>query len=73
MRWLLDPRVWMVFHAVLALQWVALFPLGMTVWRDSLPFLQYVSLMTAAATSLAGFGAALAAWIARNNGTGDGQ
>lgn len=56
-----NPRAWMWFHGIQALKWVLLFLPGMWLWRNSVPFLMYVSLDTALAGSLAGFGSALAA------------
>lgn len=56
-----SPRFWMWFHGLTALKWLILTPPGMTIWKTSVMFLIYVSLITALATSLAGFGAALAA------------
>lgn len=56
-----NPRFWMVFHGVQVAKWLLLFLPGMLLWRDSLGFLMYVSLDTALAGSLAGFGSALAA------------
>lgn len=58
---LISPRFWLWFHAVQAIKWVLLFPPGLLLWRDSVPFLMYVSLDTALTGSLAGFGAALGA------------
>lgn len=57
----LDPKAWMLFHCLGILRWLALFVPGMIWWRDSVPFLMYVSLDTALTGSIAGFGAALAA------------
>lgn len=56
-----NPRAWMWFHGVNIAKWLVLFPIGMWIWRSSVPFLMYVSLDTALTGSLAGFGAALAA------------
>lgn len=56
-----DPRAWMWFHAAQVLKWLALFVPGIWLWRESVPFLMYVSLDTALAGALAGFGAALSA------------
>lgn len=56
-----NPRAWMAFHLVNVVKWLVLFPIGMWIWRSSVPFLMYVSLDTALTGSLAGFGAALAA------------
>lgn len=56
-----NPRAWMVFHATQAAKWLVLFVPGMWLWRESVPFLMYVSLDTALAGALAGFGSALAA------------
>lgn len=58
---LTSPRAWMVFHTVNAVKWLALFPVGMTLWKNSVPFLMYVSLDTALIGSLAAFGSSLAA------------
>jgi hypothetical protein len=55
------PRFWLWFHAVMAAKWLLLFVPGMWLWPMSVPFLMYVSLTTALATALAGFGAALGA------------
>jgi hypothetical protein len=51
----------MIFHGVNIAKWALLFPPGLLLWRDSVPFLMYVSLDTAITGSLAGFGTALAA------------
>jgi hypothetical protein len=51
----------MWFHAIMVGKWVVLFPLGMLLWKDSVPFLMYVSLDTALTGALAAFGSALAA------------
>lgn len=56
-----NPRAWMVFHAFGVARWLLLFIPGMIWWRNSVPFLMYVSLDTALTGSLAGFGTALAA------------
>jgi hypothetical protein len=56
-----NPKAWMWFHGVQAVKWLCLFGPGMWLWRDSVPFLMYVSLDTALAGALAGFGTALAA------------
>jgi uncharacterized membrane protein YhaH (DUF805 family) len=56
-----SPRFWLVFHLFGVGRWLVLFIPGMLLWRDSVPFLMYVSLVTALTGSLAGFGAALAA------------
>lgn len=57
----LNPRAWMAFHLFGVARWALLFIPGMIWWRDSVPFLMYVSLDTALTGSLAGFGTALAA------------
>lgn len=56
-----NPRAWMWFHGVQAAKWLLLFGPGMWLWRDSVPFLMYVSLDTALVGALAGFGTTLAA------------
>lgn len=56
-----NPRAWMAFHLFGIARWLILFIPGMWLWRDSVPFLMYVSLDTALTGSLAGFGTALAA------------
>lgn len=56
-----SPRFWQIFHAFGMLRWTVLFLPGLLLWRDSVPFLMYVSLDTALTGSVAGFGAALAA------------
>jgi hypothetical protein len=58
---LINPRFWLWFHAFGAARWLLLFVPGLLLWRDSVPFLMYVSLDTALTGSLAGVGAALAA------------
>ncbi len=58
---LINPKVWMVFYAISILKWAVLFGPGMILWRESVPFLMYVSLDTALTGSLAGFGTTLAA------------
>lgn len=55
-----NPRAWMVFHGFNVAKWIALFLPGMWLWRNSVPFLMFVSLDTALTTALAGFGTALA-------------
>lgn len=59
--WLTSPRWWQWFHAVNAVKWLLLFPPGMLLWRESVPFLMYVSLDTALTGTLAAYGAALGA------------
>jgi hypothetical protein len=59
--WLIKPAFWQVFHAAQAVKWVILFPFGMVLWRESVPFLMYVSLDTALTGSLAAYGSALGA------------
>lgn len=56
-----SPRFWQWFHGVNVAKWLILFPLGMIVWRSSVPFLMYVSLDTALTGALAAYGTALAA------------
>lgn len=56
-----NPKAWMVFHGVNIFKWLVLFPIGMSLWRNNIAFLMYVSLDTALTGSLVGFGAALAA------------
>jgi hypothetical protein len=56
-----NPRFWQWFHAINAAKWVLLFPFGMLLWRESVPFLMYVSLDTALTGSLAAYGSALGA------------
>lgn len=56
-----SPRFWQIFHGCASAHWLILFPPGMLFWPNSVPFLMYVSLMTALMTSVAGFGGALAA------------
>lgn len=56
-----SPRFWMWFHGLTALKWLVLSPPGMTIWKQSVTFLVYISLVTALTTALAGFGAALGA------------
>lgn len=56
-----DPRKWMWFYGVNIAKWALLFVPGMWIWKDSVPFLMYVSLDTALVGTLAGFGTALAA------------
>lgn len=51
----------MWFHGAQTVKWMLLFGPGMWLWRESVPFLMYVSLDTALAGALAGFGTALAA------------
>lgn len=60
-RLVTNPVFWQWFHAFGVARWVLLFGPGMLWWRDSVPFLMYVSLDTALTGSLAGFGTALAA------------
>lgn len=57
---LIDGRFWMIYHAGWAMVWLVLFPPGMLLWPESVPFLMFVSLATALSGSLAGFGTALA-------------
>lgn len=56
-----SPRFWQIFHLIGVARWLLLFVPGMLLWRDSVPFLMYVSLDTAFTGSLAGLGSALAA------------
>lgn len=65
--WSVSPKVWMWFHLFNVLKWCLLFVPGMLIWRESVPFLMYVSLDTALTGSLAGFGAALAGRKADRN------
>lgn len=60
-KWFVNPKFWMWFHTIQMVKWLVLFLPGMLLWRESLPFLMYVSLDTALTGSLAGLGAALAA------------
>jgi hypothetical protein len=55
-----SPRFWQWFHTVMILKWSILFIPGMLLWRDSVPFLMYVSLDTALTGSIVGLGTALA-------------
>lgn len=55
-----SPRFWQWFHVVGILKWSLLFVPGMFLWRESVPFLMYVSLDTALTGSLVGLGTALA-------------
>lgn len=56
-----NPKAWMLFHIFGIARWLILFPLGMTIWRENLMFLMYVSLDTALTGALVGFGTTLAA------------
>jgi hypothetical protein len=56
-----SPKCWLMFHAANSAKWIILFPVGMAVWRQSVPFLMYVSLDTALTGALVGCAAALAA------------
>jgi hypothetical protein len=60
-RLAVNPRLWMWIHGVNAIKWIVLFPIGMTIWRQSVPFLMYVSLDTAMFGALTAYGTALAA------------
>lgn len=60
-RLLANPRFWWWFHGINICKWMILFPVGMSIWRNNIAFLMYVSLDTAVTSSLVGFGAALAA------------
>lgn len=71
MHWFTSPKFWMWFHAVMIGKWVLLFPPGMLLWKDNIPFLMYVSLDTALTGALAAFGSALAAQKADQNGPED--
>lgn len=51
----------MWFYAANVVKWTLLFPPGMLLWGENIPFLMYVSLDTALTSALAGFGSALAA------------
>jgi hypothetical protein len=59
--WATSPRFWMWFHVAMIGKWAVLFIPGMILWRDSVPFLMYVSLDTALTGSIVGLGAAIAA------------
>jgi hypothetical protein len=54
-------RFWQWFHAINVGKWIVLFPLGMSIFKASVPFLMYVSLDTALTGALTGYGTALAA------------
>ena len=59
--WLTSPKFWQWFHSINIVKWLILFPVGMTLWRENIAFLMYVSLDTALGASLAGYGSALGA------------
>lgn len=58
---LVSPRLWQWYHAFWACAWTALFVPAMTVWRESIPLLMFVSMQTALGGALAGFTAAIGA------------
>lgn len=62
-----SPRFWQWFHVVNIGKWALLFLPGLLLWRDSVPFLMYVSLDTALTGSLVGLGTALAGRKADTN------
>lgn len=43
-RWFVSPRVQFWFNAALAIVWAALFLPGLISWRESVPFLVFVSI-----------------------------
>lgn len=53
------PRTWLWYHATWSVVWSVLFPPAVTWWRDSVPFLMFVSMQTALGGALAGVAAAL--------------
>jgi hypothetical protein len=57
----LNPRFWMWLHGINVLRWLVLAPIAMIWWRDSVPFLLYVSLDTVVMGSVIGYCTALAA------------
>lgn len=59
-KWFLSSRFWFKFYAWQAVLWVILFPLGMTIWRESIFLLQFISLMTALTAALGGMATTLA-------------
>lgn len=58
---LTSPRFWQIFHACNVVKWLILFPPGMLLLENSVPFLMYVSLDTALTGTLAAYGSALGA------------
>lgn len=60
-RLAVNPLFWQWVHGLSILHWAVLFIPGIIWWRSSVPFLMYISLMTALMTSMAGYGGALAA------------
>lgn len=55
------PLTRQAWHAAWAAAWAGLFWPAMTVWRESVPFLMFVSMATALSGSLAGVTAAIGA------------
>lgn len=55
------PKLWQGYHAFWAVAWAVLFVPAMTIWRDSIPLLMFVSMQTALGGALAGFTAAIGA------------
>jgi hypothetical protein len=58
---LLRPVTWQIYHGFWAVVWALLFVPAMTVWKESIPFLMFVSMQTALGGALGGFAAALGA------------
>lgn len=54
-----SPRLWLWIHACGAVIWVGLSIPGLTTWRDSVPFLVFVSLYAIVLTHVVGAVAAI--------------
>lgn len=62
-------KVWLVIHATGAVIWAALCVPGMTSWRDSVPFLVFVSLYAIVLSHVVGVVSALSAIKADSGGS----
>lgn len=59
-RWFVSPRTQFVINAVLTVVWAALFIPGLISWRDSVPFLVFVSIYANFVGHLSGMASAMA-------------
>lgn len=60
-RFITSGRLWQWIHGIGALIWIALCVPGMTVWRDSVPFVVFISLYAIVLSHLVGYVASVGA------------
>jgi hypothetical protein len=58
-RALVSPRFWLWLHSIGAVVWIVLCVPGMTVWRNSVPFVVFISLYAIVLSHVVGAVAAL--------------